>query len=136
MTEKLNITDFIGLTDEGKSILRSQKSFIAEARKRPKFVDGKPTDETDGAVLTIQIDRGQRFANSRYTLIVDDDNLDVEDVLDKDVLVNVEDVKVYAKSSKGSSYASVEVSLHGSVDFISNEEEQTNDDEIGSYKGL
>lgn len=117
MAEKLNITDFVGLTDEGKQILENQSSFIADAKKRIKYKDGKPTDDTDGAVLTIQVDRGERFANARYNLIVDDD-VDVENVLDKDVIVHIENAKVYAKTSKNSTYASVEVSLHGSVEFI------------------
>lgn len=117
MAEKLNITDFVGLTDEGKQILENQSSFIADAKKRVKYKDGKPTDDTDGAVLTIQVDRGERFANARYNLIVDDD-VDVENALDKDVIVHIENVKVYARTNKNSTYASVEVSLHGNVEFI------------------
>lgn len=120
MSEKLNITDFVGLTDEGKQILENQRSFIADARKRIKYENGKPTDETDGAVLTIQVNRGERFANARYNLIVDGD-VDVENVLDKDVIVHIENAKVYARTSKNSTYASVELSLHGSVDFINDE---------------
>lgn len=120
MAEKLNITDFVGLTDEGKQILENQRSFVADARKRVKYVDGKATDEYDGAVLTIQINRGERFANARYNLIVDDD-VDIENVLDKDVIVHIENAKVYAKTSKNSTYASVELSLHGSVDFVNDE---------------
>lgn len=121
MAEKLNIIDFVGLTDEGKQILETQKSFIADARKRVKYVDGKATNDTDGVVLTIQVARGEKFANSRYNLIVVDD-LDVENVLDKDVVVHIENAKVYAKSSKNSSYATVEISLHGSVKFVENDE--------------
>ena len=85
-----------------------------------KYEDGKPTDKFDGAVLTIQVNRGEQFANSRYNLIVDDD-VDVENVLDKDVIVHIENAKVYARTSKNSTYASVELSLHGSVDFINDE---------------
>ena len=120
MAEKLNITDFVGLTDEGKQILENQSSFVADARRRVKYEDGKPTDDYDGAVLTIQINRGERFANARYNLIVDDD-VDIENALDKDVIVHIENAKVYAKTSKNSTYASVELSLHGSVDFINDE---------------
>lgn len=120
MAEKFNITDFVGLTDEGKQILENQSSFVADAKKRVKYEDGKPTDEFDGAVLTIQVNRGEQFANSRYNLIVDDD-VDVENVLDKDVIVHIESAKVYARTSKNSTYASVELSLHGSVDFINDE---------------
>lgn len=121
MAEKLNITDFVGLTDEGKEILESQRSFIADARKRTKYVDGKATDDYDGAVLTIEVERGQRFANSRYNLIIEDD-VDVDNVLDKNVIVHIQNAKVYAKTSKNSAFASVEVSLHGSVDFVENDE--------------
>lgn len=121
MSEKLNIADFVGFTEQGCQLLHDQKSFIADARKRVKYVDGKPTDETNGAVLTVQIDRGERFANARYNLIVDDD-VDIENVLDKDVIVHVENAKVYARTSKNSTYASVEVSLHGSVDFVNDKE--------------
>lgn len=120
MAEKLNITDFVGLTDEGKQILENQSSFVADAKKRVKYEDGKPTNEYDGAVLTIQINRGERFANSRYNLIVDDD-VDIENALDKDVIVHIKNAKVYARTSKNSTYASVELSLHGSVDFINDE---------------
>lgn len=120
MAEKLNITDFIGLTDEGKQILENQSSFVADAKRRVKYEDGKPTDDYDGAVLTIQVNRGERFANARYNLIVDDD-VDVENVLDKDVIVHIENAKVYARTSKNSTYASVELSLHGSVDFVNDE---------------
>lgn len=120
MAEKLNISDFVGLTEEGKQILESQRSFVADARKRVKYVDGKATDEYDGAVLTIQIDRGERFANSRYNLIVED-NFDVEKILDEDVIVHIRNAKVYARSSKNSTYATVEVSLHGSVEFVNDE---------------
>lgn len=137
MAEKLNITDFIGLTDEGKQILENQSSFIADAKKRVKYEDGKPTDKFDGAVLTIQVDRGERFANARYNLIVDDD-VDVENVLDKDVIVHIENAKVYAKTSKNSTYASIEVSLHGSVEFIGKtiSEEQELISMLYAYDGL
>lgn len=120
MAEKLNITDFVGLTDEGKQILENQSSFVADAKKRIKYVDGKPTDEFDGAVLTIQVNRGEQFANSRYNLIVDDD-VDVKNVLDKDVIVHIKNAKVYARTSKNSTYVSVEVSLHGKVEFVNDE---------------
>lgn len=116
--KKINLSDFVDFSEKGRQILHDQKSFVADARKRVKYENGKPTDETDGAVLTIQVDRGEQYANSRYNLIVDDNDLDVETIVDEDVVVNVDDVKIYAKSNKGSTYATIEVSLHGHVDLV------------------
>lgn len=116
--KKINLSDFVDFSNKGRQILHDQKSFVADARKRYKYVDGKVTDESVGAVLTIQIDRGEQYANSRYNLIVDDNDLDIETIVDEDVVVNVDDVKIYAKSNKGSTYATIEVSLHGHIDLV------------------
>lgn len=132
---KFNPVDFVTFSDAGKKILANSKLFVKDAKKRQKYVDDKPVkSEYDGTVLTIQFDRGQVYANSEFKLFVDD-VFEPDDVRDKDVKVNIESAKIYARSANN--FATMQVSLHGSVEFVNNEDKQNveNDREIPSYTG-
>lgn len=134
--EKFNALDYIDFSREGKKILIQSKLFVKDAKKRQKFVDDKPVkNEFEGTTLTIQFDRGQRFANSEFKLLVDE-VYEPEEVIDKDVIVQITNAKVYARSANN--FASLQVSLHGSVQFVNNEEQsnENNDSEIDEYKGV
>ncbi len=127
MATKLNLVDFVEFSRKGRKELAEQRSYIADARKRTKYEDGKAVSGVyDGTVLTIQIERGEKYANSRYNLIVAD-MYEPEDVIDCDVRVIVDDAKVYARSSKGTTYAGMEVSLHGHVEFLDADDEISED---------
>lgn len=116
--ESLQLEKFVEFSEKGKELLLSLNTYVVGCRRRAKYVDGQKVDnEYDGTVLTIQIDRGQQYANSQFDLIVPQ-LLNEEDVLDRDVNVYVDDAKVYARSYKGSTYAELKVSLHGHVEFI------------------
>lgn len=132
---KFNPVDFVTFSDVGKKILANSKLFVKDAKKRQKFVDDKPVkDEYDGTALTIQFDRNQTYANSEFKLFVDD-VYDPKEIIDKDVKVNIESAKIYARSAHN--FATMQVSLHGSVEFVNNEDKQNekNNSEIESYKG-
>ena len=116
--EKLKLENFVEFSEKGKELLLGLNTYVVGCRRRAKYVDGQKVDgEYDGSVLTIQIDRGQEYANSQFHLIVPQ-LLDEENVLDRDVNVYVDEAKVYARSYKGSTYAELKVSLHGHVEFM------------------
>lgn len=116
--ESLQLEKFVEFSEKGKELLLSLNTYVVGCRRRAKYVDGQKVDnEYDGTVLTIQIDRGQQYANSQFDLIIPQ-LLNEEDVLDRDVNVYIDDAKVYARSYKGSTYAELKVSLHGHVEFI------------------
>lgn len=137
--EKFNPVEFVTFSREGKKILANSKLFVKDAKKRQKYVDDKPVqNEYDGTVLIIQFDRNQIYANSEFKLFVDD-VYDPEEIIDKDVKVSIESAKIYARSAHN--FATMQVSLHGSVEFVNNEDKQEdkqnveNDSEIPSYTG-
>lgn len=118
--QKFNPTDFVEFSNEGKKLLASSKLFVKDAKKRQKYVDDKPVkNEFDGTALTIQFDRNQPFANSEFKLFVDE-VYEPEEVIDKDVKVHIIKSKIYARSAHN--FATMQVSLYGSVRFVNNEQ--------------
>lgn len=116
--ENLKLEKFVSFSDEGKELLRKLNTYVVGCRRRSKYVDGKVVaGEYDGTTLTIQVDRGQEYANSTFDLIVPQ-LLESENVLDRDVDVYVDEAKVYAVTYKNSTYAQIKVSLHGHVEFV------------------
>lgn len=119
--QKFNPVDFVGFSNEGKKLLANVKLFVKDAKKRQKYVDDKPIkNEFDGTALTIQFDRGQEFANSEFKLFVDE-VYEPEEIIDKDVKVHIKNSKIYARSAHN--FATMQVSLYGSVRFVNNEQE-------------
>lgn len=120
--EKFNPVDFVSFSNEGKKVLANAKLFVKDAKKRQKYVDDKPVKgEFDGTALTIQFDRNQPFANSEFKLFVDE-VYESEEVIDKDVKVHITNAKVYARSAHN--FATMQVSLYGSVRFVNNEQKE------------
>lgn len=118
--QKFNPADFVSFSNEGKKLLANAKLFVKDAKKRQKYVDDKPIkNEFDGTALTIQFDRGQEFANSEFKLFVDE-VYEPEQIIDKDVKVRITSSKIYARSARN--FATMQVSLHGSVHFVNNEQ--------------
>lgn len=120
--QKFNPVDFVNFDNEGKKLLLNAKLFVKDAKKRQKYVDDKPVKgEFDGTALTIQFDRNQPFANSEFKLFVDE-VYEPEEIIDKDVKVHITNSKVYARSARN--FATMQVSLYGSVRFVNNEQKE------------
>lgn len=123
------LQNFVVFSDEGKEELQALDTYVVGCRRRPKYVDGKPLNgEYDGSTLTIQVDRGQEYANEQFDLIVSQE-YDENDILDKDVNVCVDDAKIYARSYKGSTYAELKVSLHGHIELLNGSKTSENESE-------
>ncbi|KRM53045.1 hypothetical protein FC64_GL000097 [Ligilactobacillus araffinosus DSM 20653] len=112
MAKKFNIGDYVGITEAGVDILNNSRLFVTDVRPRKKYVDNKVTDEIIGSNVTIEFDRHQSFVGD---FVIATDEVISDDFIDKDVVVNIIDAKVYSRTSKGSNYSTVEVSLHGTV---------------------
>lgn len=111
------LKNFVVFSENGKELLEKSNTYIVGCRRRPKYVNGKVVKgEYDGTTLTIQIDRGQEYANNQFELIVPQ-YYEEDEVLDKDVNVFIDDAKVYTSSYKG--FAEIKVSLHGHIEVIS-----------------
>ena len=119
MAEKFNISDFIGITGKGIEVLQNSRLFVTDVRPRKKYVDNKPTDEVVGSNVTVEFDRHQGYTGD---FVIATDEVLPDDYIDKDVIVTVTDAKVYSRTSKGSSYSSVEVSLHGTVQLVNSDQ--------------
>lgn len=120
--EKFNPVEFVNFSAEGKKLLANSKLFVKDAKKRQKYIDDKPVkNEFDGTALTIQFDRGQEFANSEFKLFVDE-VYEPEEIIDKDVKVHITKSKIYARSAHN--FATMQVSLYGSVRFVNNEQKE------------
>lgn len=118
--QKFNPVDFVDFSNEGKKLLANAKLFVKDAKKRQKYVDDKPIkNEFDGTALTIQFDRNQPFANSEFKLFIDE-VYEPEEIIDKDVKVHITKSKIYARSAHN--FATMQVSLYGSVRFVNNEQ--------------
>lgn len=115
MAKKFNIIDFIGITKEGAEVLQNSRLFVTDVRPRKKYVDNKATDEVIGSNVTIEFDRHQNYTGD---FVIATDEVISDDYIDEDVIVNITDAKVYSRTSKGSSYSSIEVSLHGTVQLV------------------
>lgn len=120
--QKFNPVEFVDFSSEGKKLLANSKLFVKDAKKRQKYVDDKPIKgEFDGTALTIQFDRNQPFANSEFKLFVDE-VYEPENIIDKDVKVHITNSKIYARSVHN--FATMQVSLYGSVRFVNNEQKE------------
>lgn len=115
MAEKFNIADFVGITKEGVELLQNSRLFVTNVRPRKKYVDNKPTDEVIGSNVTVEFDRHQGYTGD---FVITTDEVISDDYIDEDVAVTVTDAKVYSRTSKGSSYSSIEVSLRGTVQLV------------------
>lgn len=120
--QKFNPVEFVDFSSEGKKLLSNAKLFVKDAKKRQKYVDDKPVkNEFDGTALTIQFDRNQPFANSEFKLFVDE-VYEPQEIIDRDVKVHITNSKVYARSVRN--FATMQVSLYGSVRFVNNEQKE------------
>ena len=121
MAEKFNIADFVGITEEGIEVLQNSRLFVTDVRPRKKYVDNKPTDEIVGSNVTVEFDRHQSYTGD---FVIATDEVISDNYIDEDVIVNITDAKVYSRTSKGSSYSSIEVSLHGTVQLVNSDQNQ------------
>lgn len=98
------------------SELEGQELFVFDLVPRYAYEDGKRTDKVAGTTVTLQVVRSATnpLSNLQLTLITDQ-VLEREQWLDEDVhlVVDRDATKVWARSSKGTTFAQVEVSLHG-----------------------
>lgn len=121
MAEKFNIADFVGITKEGVEVLQNSRLFVTDVRSRKKYVDNKPTDEVIGSNVTVEFDRHQGYTGN---FVIATDKVISDDYIDEDVVVTVTDAKVYSRTSKGSNYSSIEVSLRGTVQLADSDQNQ------------
>lgn len=121
MAEKFNIADFIGVTEDGIKLLKNSRLFVTDVRPRKRYVDNKPTDKVIGSNVTVEFDRHQGYTGD---FVIATDEVVPDDYIDKDVIVTVTDAKVYSRTSKGSSYSSIEVSLRGTVQLANSDQNQ------------
>lgn len=98
------------------SDLEGQELFVFDLMPRYAYEDGKRTDKIAGTTATLQVVRSATnpLSNLQITLVTDQ-ILERDKWLDEDVHLTVDRdaTKVWARSSRGTTYAQVEVSLHG-----------------------
>lgn len=107
----------IGLKETAKDTLEGQQLFIADARPRYSYDDGKRTDEVVGTTITVQVERDHDNPLSSRTFDLQTDQvLNVENIIDESVSIKIDDVKIWASSRRNSTYAEPRVTLHGTVE--------------------
>lgn len=98
------------------SDLEGQELFVFDLMPRYAYEDGRRTDKVTGTTVTLQVVRSATNPLSNLQLsVITDQVLEREQWLDEDVHLTVDRdaTKVWARSSKGTTFAQVEVSLHG-----------------------
>lgn len=98
------------------SDLEAQELFVFDMAPRYAYEDGKRTDKVAGTTVILQVVRSATNPLSNLQLtVITDQVLERDQWLDEDVHLTVDRdaTKVWARSSKGTTFAQVEVSLHG-----------------------
>lgn len=107
------------------SDLEAQDLFVFDMVPRYAYEDGKRTDKVAGTTVTLQVVRSATNPLSNFQFaVITDQVLERETWLDEDVHLTVDRdaTKVWARSSKGTTFAQVEVSLHGRLTLAGGDE--------------
>lgn len=99
--------------------LSGQSLFVFGASRRMKYEDGKRTDEVDGTRVVLQVARevGNDLSNAQFTMTTDQ-VLNPEEIIDRDVQIRIDEAKIWASSRRNSTFAQIQVSLHGALQVV------------------
>ncbi|WP_099975175.1 hypothetical protein [Lactobacillus terrae] len=105
----------VGLLPESKQKIESGVVVLTAVREKVVYEDGNRTDKTDGfSVRGIIIDG--ELAGKEISIKVDSaNNINVGNK----AKLKIEDSKVYARSQRNTEFATVELSLTGSIALLS-----------------
>lgn len=116
MAQEIDLLKFVGLTQSGKDTLEGQKLFVADARERFAYKDGRKTDSVVGTTVVCQVERDRSNELSSKTFEIKTDQVfEPEKIIDASISVEINGVKIWASTRKGSDFARPEVSLVGTI---------------------
>lgn len=116
MAQEVDLLSMIGLKSGSKDTLEGQQLFVADARQKYAYEDNQRTDKVIGTTVTLQVVRDKdNLLSSHVFDLTTDQVLDPDNIIDKDVNIEIDDVSVWASTRRNSTYAEPKVTLHGKI---------------------
>ena len=116
MAQEIDLLSMVGLKKSGKDTLEGQQLFVADARQKFAYEDNQRTDKVVGTTVTLQVFRDNDNPLSSHVFdLTTDQILDPDQIIDKDVTVEIDDVRIWASTRRNSTYAEPRVTLHGKI---------------------
>lgn len=116
MAQEINILDMVGLKKSGKDTLEGQRLFVSDARQRFAYENNQRTDKVVGTTVTLQVVRDVDNPLSSHTFdLTTDQILDPEQIVDKDAVVEINSISLWASTRRNSTFAEPRVTLRGKV---------------------
>ena len=118
---ELNFSSHLVLDERFVHALESAPLFISEVAPKYEYKSGKRTDKVIGSTVTLEVDRHYEGSLRSARFKISTTRQFSEDVVGRDVTVSIDkdETKVWARS-RSASYATIEVSLWGDVEFLNN----------------
>ena len=116
MAQEVDLLSMIGLKSGSKDTLEGQQLFVADARQKYAYEDNQRTDKVIGTTVTLQVVRDKDNPLSSHVFdLTTDQVLEPDNIIDKDVNIEIDDVSVWASTRRNSTYAEPQVTLHGKI---------------------
>lgn len=119
MAQQIDLLSMVDLKESAKTSLEGQQLFVADARERYEYEDGKRTDKVVGTTVTLQVERDSDNPLSSHVFDLQTEQvLDPDGLLDKSVSVHIDSARIWASTRRNSTYAEPQVSLRGTVQVL------------------